>query len=92
MTQQTQDEIACAARIAYFRSVSGLIEGKAAEQAQADRSDPFTHARVRAHYLNGTVVEPDDYSVEWGRELRVGTFDGREVEFAVKVPRNVKRP
>ncbi len=92
VSTQTEDEIAREARVAYFRSIPGLIENKARDQAKADRSDPFTYARVRAHFLNGTVVEPDDYSVEWGRELCTSVFGARRVEFAVTVPRNVKRP
>lgn len=92
MTITTQDAIARDARIAYFRSLPGMIEEKALEQARADRSDPFTYARVRAHYLAGVPMSPDEYSVEWGREIRTATFEGRKVEFSVQVPRNVKRP
>ncbi len=91
MTIETPDEAARRARIKYFRSVPGLIESKAQSQARADRSDPHTYARVRAHYENGTVVEPDDYSVEWGKELRTSVINGRSTEFSVDVPRNLKR-
>ncbi|KKM21708.1 hypothetical protein LCGC14_1632810 [marine sediment metagenome] len=91
MTIPTQDVLARDARIAYFRSLPGMIEEKAQEQARADRSDPFTYARVKAHFNAGVVVEPGDYSVEWGREIRTATFGDRRIEFSVQVPRNVKR-
>ncbi|MCH7605381.1 hypothetical protein IID24_05330 [Patescibacteria group bacterium] len=92
MTIQTQDEIDREKRIAYFRSLSGMIEGKATDQAKADRSDPFVYARVLAHYLAGVPMSPDEYSVEWGKELRTTVNGDRRVEFSVEVPRNVKRP
>ena len=92
MTIATSDTLAREARIAYFRSLPGMIEEKAREQARADRSDPFTYARVRAHFHAGVVIEPSDYSVEWGREIRTAVLGERRVEFAVAVPRNVKRP
>ena len=83
MTIQTQDEAAREARIVYFRSRSDMIEEKAQEQARASKSDPFTYSRVRSHFLAGVVVDPDDYFVEWGREIRTTTLGGRQVEFAV---------
>ena len=92
MSLDTPEENERLARIAYFLSVPGLIEGKALEQAEADKSDPFTYARVRSHYRNGTVIEPDDYRVEWGKEIRTAHLGDQKVEFAVKVPRNLKRP
>ena len=92
MTIQTEDETARLARIAYFRTIPGMIEGKALDQAKADRSDPFAYARTRCHYLTGVPMSPDEYSVGWRKELRVGELAGRKVEFAVTVPRDVKRP
>ena len=92
MTLQTQDEAARRARVAYFLANPTLVEEKAQEQAKADRSDPFTYSRVRSHYRNGIVLETSDYDVEWGREVRNTSFAGRDIEYVVAVPRNVKRP
>lgn len=92
MTVQTHDEEARLARVAFFKSKLGLIEHKAHEQAKADRSDPFTYARVRSHYQNGLPMSPDEYSVEWGKELKTTIVNGVKVEYPISVPRNIKRP
>lgn len=63
------------------------VERLCRDQARADRSDPFTYSRVKAHLMQG-IGRLEDYHVDFVPKPCV-TPDGEE--YVLPVPVNMKR-
>ena len=87
---EKSQESARLARVTHFSTQKRMIDFKAKEQARANRSDPFVLGRVRSMFLNGAVLEPSDFKVEWSKEERTTELGDHSVRFDVDVPRSVK--
>lgn len=96
MYKNKDESVSAAARRQFFRDNQPYrhrARYAAQQQQAADKSDPFAHARTLSHIRNG-VSEPDDYNVDWRKEVHAITSvaSNENIQFTVMVPINMKRP
>ncbi len=74
-------------------SFAADIHQKALDQAEADKSDPFSYNRTRTE-LDLGLCELDDYSVEFGRKpVTIFDFNGKILGARMaKTPMKMRRP
>ena len=80
-----------------YQEMFGSHESVATNMARADKSDPFTYARVMSHQQIGLHIKQTKdgvvncYNADWRKESRTVEFAGEHLHFEVDVPHNMAR-